>query len=82
MHRRAEALEEVDRGPQEALQALGADRSAIVACAVISAALPSFIKTGLFSLEKATRSSVVLGLVGAGGVGIELKTAMDMFRYD
>ena len=78
----AEAMEEVDRGPQEALQALGADRFAVIACAVLPAALPSLINTSLFSLEKATRSSVVLGLVGAGGIRMELKTAMDMFRYD
>ena len=82
MHRRAEAMEEVDRGPQEALQALGAERSAIVACAVMPAALPSFITTSLFSLEQATRSLVILGLVRAGGVSIELKAAMEIFRYD
>ena len=35
----------------------------------------------LFSLEKSTRSSVVLGLVGAGGIGLELKVAMDLFQY-
>ena len=78
----AEAMEEADRGPQEALAALGARRSALVACAVLPAAMPSFVATSLFSLEKATRSSVVLGLVGAGGIGIELKVAMDLFSYD
>lgn len=78
----AEAMEEVDKGPQEALRAVGARRSDIVMCTVVPAAVPSFINTGLFSLEKATRSSVVLGLVGAGGIGIELKVAMDMFQYD
>lgn len=78
----AEAMEEVDRGPQEALAAIGADKFSLVMCAVIPAALPSFINTTLFSLEKATRSSVVLGLVGAGGIGIELKVAMDLFNYD
>ena len=77
----AEAMEEVDTGPQEALQALGASRIGTICCAVIPAALPSFINTALFSLEKATRSSVVLGLVGAGGIGIELKVSMDMFMY-
>jgi phosphonate transport system permease protein len=51
-------------------------------CSVFPAAMPSFINTSLFSLEKATRSSVVLGLVGAGGIGIELKVAMDLFNYD
>jgi phosphonate transport system permease protein len=39
------------------------------------------VNTSLFSLEKATRSSVVLGLVGAGGIGIELQVSMELFRY-
>lgn len=77
----AEAMEETETGPQEALTALGARRSGIICSAVIPAAMPSFINTALFSLEKATRSSVVLGLVGAGGIGIELKVAMDLFEY-
>ncbi len=77
----AEAMEEQDKGPQEALRAIGAPRSGILIGAVLPGALPSFIGTSLFSLEKATRSSVVLGLVGAGGIGIELKVAMDMFEY-
>ncbi|MEM6423467.1 MAG: phosphonate ABC transporter, permease protein PhnE, partial [Pseudomonadota bacterium] len=33
------------------------------------------------ALEKAVRSSVVLGLVGAGGIGQELKVAFDLFQY-
>jgi len=78
----AEAMEEQEKGPQEALTAIGASRTGLVFSAVIPAALPSFTATSLFSLEKATRSSVVLGLVGAGGIGIELKVAMDLFAYD
>jgi phosphonate transport system permease protein len=77
----AEAMEEAEHGPQEALQALGAGRYAVIFCSVLPAALPSFISSALFSLEKATRSSVILGLVGAGGIGIELKVAMEMFNY-
>lgn len=77
----AEAMEEADRGPQEALHALGASRTTVIATAVMPAALPSLVNTSLFSLEKATRSSVVLGLVGAGGIGIELQVSMDLFRY-
>jgi phosphonate transport system permease protein len=78
----AEAMEEADRRPQEALRALGATRPAVILGAVIPAATPGLINAALFSLEKATRSSVVLGLVGAGGIGIELQVSMDMFRYD
>lgn len=78
----AEAMEESDKGPSEALSAIGASRTGMIFSAVIPQAFPSFIATALFSLEKATRSSVVLGLVGAGGIGIELKVAMDLFSYD
>jgi phosphonate transport system permease protein len=53
----------------------------IVLAAIVPAAMPSFVNSSLFALEKAVRSSVVLGLVGAGGIGIELKVAMDMFEY-
>ncbi len=77
----AEAMEEVDQGPEEALTTLGARRLDIVLAAIVPAAMPSFVNSSLFALEKAVRSSVVLGLVGAGGVGIELKVAMDMFQY-
>lgn len=77
----AEAMEEVDEGPEEALQSIGASRLAIVISSVVPAAMPSFLNSSMFALEKAVRSSVVLGLVGAGGIGIELKVAMDMFEY-
>jgi len=78
----AEAMEDTDTGPREALTAIGGSRTGMIFSAVIPQAMPSFINTSLFSLEKSTRSSVVLGLVGAGGIGIELKVAMDLFTYD
>ncbi|MET1410987.1 phosphonate ABC transporter, permease protein PhnE [Roseibium sp. HPY-6] len=77
----AESMEDAEKGPSEALTAAGASKLDTVFCAVVPAAMPSFITTSLFALEKATRSSVVLGLVGAGGIGIELKVAMDFFDY-
>jgi phosphonate transport system permease protein len=77
----AEAMEEVDKEPQQALEVIGARRIAIIFTSIVPEAMPSFINTSLFSLEKAVRASVILGLVGAGGIGIELKAAMDMFSY-
>jgi len=77
----AEAMEETDKGSREALTALGASRSGVIGSSVIPNAMPSFIATSLFCVEKATRSSVVLGLVGAGGIGVELKVAFDLFDY-
>jgi phosphonate transport system permease protein len=77
----AEAMEDTDKGPREALTAMGATRTGIIFSAVLPAALPAMIATSLYCLEKATRASVVLGLVGAGGIGIELKVAFDLFAY-
>lgn len=78
----ASAMEETDKGPREALTAIGARPSGIVFSAVLPDATPSFIATSLFCVEKAVRASVVLGLVGAGGIGVELKVAFDLFEYD
>lgn len=77
----AEAMEDADKDPQTALAAHGASRFSILCGAIIPDAMPSMINTGLFALEKAIRSSVVLGLVGAGGIGQELKVAFDLFQY-
>jgi phosphonate transport system permease protein len=78
----AEAAEEVDPGPNEALKAIGAGPLDRIAVAIIPPAMPGIIAASLFALEKAVRSSVVLGLVGAGGIGAELAVSMEMFRYD
>lgn len=78
----AEAMEETDKGPREALTAIGARRLGVIFSAVVPDAMPAFVATSLFCLEKATRASVVLGLVGAGGIGVELKVAFDLFDYD
>lgn len=77
----AEAIEDADKDPQVALTAHGANQLSVLLGAVIPDAIPSIINTSLFSLEKAVRSSVVLGLVGAGGIGQELKVAFDLFQY-
>jgi phosphonate transport system permease protein len=77
----ADDMEAVDKGPAEALTATGASQVDIVACAIIPAAMPAFVSTALYALEKAVRSSTILGLVGAGGIGIELKVGFDLFDY-
>lgn len=78
----AEAIEEVENGPQEAFKAMGASSFNTFFCVIFPAAMPSFVNTILFNIEKATRSSVVLGIVGAGGIGVEIDTALTMFEYD
>jgi phosphonate transport system permease protein len=77
-----EAMEEVDPGPDMALTALGATRLGRLFAYVLPAACPAFIHTTLFSFERAVQSSVVLGLVGAGGIGMLLEEPMTWHNYD
>ena len=77
----ADDMEATDAGAAESLTATGACRLDVVACATIPGAMPAFVSTALFALEKAVRSSTILGLVGAGGIGIELKVGFDLFDY-
>jgi phosphonate transport system permease protein len=77
----AEAIEEVDPGPVEAVEAVGAGKLQAVYYAVIPQVTPSFVASTLYRFDINVRSSIVLGLVGAGGIGFELIMAMRLFRY-
>lgn len=78
----SERIEEVDAGPAEALASTGAGRLSVIGGAILPETLASMTATSLFSVEKALRSAVTLGLVGAGGIGVELAAAMRLFNYD
>lgn len=78
----SEASEEQDVGPQEAIKAMGGSRLDVAISVVLPSVMPSFTSDALFAMEKAVRASVILGLVGAGGIGMELKVAMDLFQYE
>jgi phosphonate transport system permease protein len=78
----ADAIEEMDDGTLEGLRSTGASRTGVIVGAVLPSCMPSFVATSMFALESATRSSVVLGVVGAGGIGVELTTSMQLLRYD
>ncbi len=78
----AERIEETRKGPAQALTAGGARRSDVIFAGILPEAYPSFVATSLFGVEKAIRSAIILGLVGAGGIGVELNAAMRQFQYD
>ncbi|MDR9468909.1 phosphonate ABC transporter, permease protein PhnE [Marinospirillum sp.] len=78
----SERIEEVKPGPSQALTASGAGRISVIFGAILPETLASMSATSLYSVEKAIRSAVTLGLVGAGGIGVELSTAMRLFQYD
>lgn len=78
----AEAIEEIDQGPIEAMQAAGCSKPKIILFAVIPQILPAWLGVILYRLEANIRVSTILGLVGAGGIGFELMTTMKLFEYE
>jgi phosphonate transport system permease protein len=77
----AEVIEDMDTGPMEALASTGAGRLQVFSHAVVPTVLPSLLGISLFRLDENIRSSLVLGFVGAGGIGFQLLTAMSLFDY-
>lgn len=77
----AEAIEAIDPGPVEALQASGARWTQVVVYAILPQVVPHFVTYNLYRLEVSIRSATVLGLVGAGGVGFHLISSIRLFDY-
>ncbi|BEP46135.1 phosphonate ABC transporter, permease protein PhnE [Variovorax sp. 350MFTsu5.1] len=77
----AEAIEEIDQGPLEALRATGARPLQVVVFGVLPQVLTAWIAVLLYRFEVNLRSATVLGMVGAGGLGFELVGSLKLFRY-
>lgn len=78
----AESIEESDQGPVDALRTSGAGRTQMVTNAVLPAVTPQFVGLLLYRFEVNVRSSLVLGLVGAGGIGFLINASIKLFRFD
>ena len=76
-----EAIEEVNMGPIEALRATGASWASVLLKGYWPQILPSFFSIVLFRWDINVRESAVLGLVGAGGIGVVLSDAMNLFEW-
>jgi phosphonate transport system permease protein len=77
----SETVEAVDPGPMEALRASGAGRNRVIVYAVVpqvAATMTSFV---LYIFEINVRASVIIGLVGAGGIGEQLLARLNFFAY-
>ncbi|WP_161602764.1 phosphonate ABC transporter, permease protein PhnE [Thermomonospora catenispora] len=77
-----DALERLDPVPHEALTSVGATRPQAFAGGIWPQFVPSFIGNGLFVADLALRESIVLGVVGAGGVGYLMQESIATLRYD
>lgn len=77
----AEAIENIPSGALEAAAATGASRIKVLLFALLPDAAPSMVSVALFWWEFNVRASTVLGVVGAGGIGQELKNSMDLLLF-
>jgi phosphonate transport system permease protein len=78
----AEAIEEIDWGQVEAIQASGAGYFKVLAYGVMPQIMPRQIGLTLYQLDINLRASTVVGIVGAGGIGGTLMNAFGRYDYD
>jgi phosphonate transport system permease protein len=78
----SEAMEEVDQGPVEALRVAGASNAQTAAHVVLPSVVPQCVGLLLYRFDVNVRSSLVLGLVGAGGIGFLINQSIQLFRFD
>lgn len=76
-----EVLETIPPEPIEAIEATGCDRIRTFAFAVLPEAMPGLIGISLYLWEFNVRSSVILGIVGAGGIGYELLVSLKLLDF-
>ncbi|MAF96679.1 MAG: phosphonate ABC transporter, permease protein PhnE [Rhodospirillaceae bacterium] len=78
----AEAIEEIDEGAVEAIEATGASRLQVLWVGILPQVLPVIYGTTIYRWDINIRESTVLGFVGAGGIGILLYSTMNLFRWE
>ncbi|MFM0591460.1 phosphonate ABC transporter, permease protein PhnE [Paraburkholderia dilworthii] len=77
----AEAVEAIDPRPAEGIRATGASPLDEIIYAVLPQVLPLWISYALYRFESNVRSAMVVGMVGAGGIGVVLYEAIRSFDY-
>lgn len=76
-----EAIEEIDRTQVEAITATGASRWQVMAYGIVPQILPAFAGISVFRWDINIRESTVLGLVGAGGIGLQLSGSLNTLAW-
>ena len=77
----ADAIEEIDQRILDGVAAVGATHWQVIRHAVLPEVLPAFVAHSIFRFEVNIRASVLLGAVGAGGIGYELNAAINQLEY-
>jgi phosphonate transport system permease protein len=76
-----EAIEEIDTLQVEAITATGASRWQVMAYGIVPQILPAFAGIAVFRWDINIRESTVLGLVGAGGIGLQLSSSLNVLAW-
>ena len=77
----AESIEHVDEKPLEAAQAAGASPFQVIQHAILPQVLPQIADVTIYRWEYNFRASTVMGMVGAGGIGLELMSSLRLMQY-
>lgn len=77
----AEAIENIDRKPVEAIRAVGGNNFQVMYYGILPQIYPVVLATVIFEWDINIRRSAVMGLVGAGGLGLAFFRQMNRFNY-
>jgi phosphonate transport system permease protein len=78
----SEAIENVDRKPIDGVRASGANTVQTIRFAIWPQVFPVILSTSLYYFESNTRSATILGIVGAGGIGLQLADRIRVLAWD
>ena len=76
-----EAIEEIDEAQVEAVTATGGTRLQVIDYAIVPQILPTFFGVAVFRWDINIRESTILGLVGAGGIGLQLQESLNVLAW-
>ncbi|WP_209121895.1 phosphonate ABC transporter, permease protein PhnE [Alkalihalobacillus sp. BA299] len=77
----SELIESADKGPQEAMKAVGAARWISVLFSILPQIWPNILSQYFYRFEVAIRTSLILGFIGGGGIGQQLFNHFNTFQY-
>jgi phosphonate transport system permease protein len=77
----SEAVEGIESGPIEALQATGANSIQVVIYGIVPQIIPNFISFIIYHWDINIRISTIIGFVGGGGIGFYLSQQINLLNY-
>jgi phosphonate transport system permease protein len=76
-----ESIEQIDQSSVEAIESTGASKAQVIDYAIMPQILPTFLAIAIFRWDINIRESTILGLVGAGGIGLFLSSSLNVLAW-